>query len=109
MLYLSHLLDISMKVFARFLLLSLWLFAIAAPSALTLLDVGNPVIVTNLNEEEQKESVKKSPLEEKFVNNGSFDFSLMALSQKSALGDYHLKGYIDFTIEILIPPPEHIG
>ncbi|CAM3443815.1 hypothetical protein ZORO111903_02780 [Zobellia roscoffensis] len=98
-----------MKVFARFLLLSLWLFAIAAPSVITLLDVDNPVIVTNLNEEEQQENLKKSPVEEKFVSTNYYDFSLIALSERSILGHYHIMGYIDFTVEILLPPPEHLS
>lgn len=98
-----------MKVFARTLLLSLWLFAIAAPSAFTLLDIDNPVIVTNLNEEEQQETGKKSPLQEKFVNDGFNDYSLIALSQKSIMGVYHPMGHIDFTKKILLPPPEHIS
>jgi hypothetical protein len=98
-----------MKVFARTLLLSLWLFAIVAPSAFTLLDIDNPVIVTNLNEEEQQETGKKSPLQEKFVNDGFNDYSLIALSQKSIMGVYHPMGHIDFTKKILLPPPEHIS
>lgn len=97
-----------MKVFARVLLLSLWLFAIVAPSAITLLDIDNPVIVTNLNEEEQQETGKKSPLQEKFVNDSFTDFSLIALSQKSLLGVYHPMGHVNFTQKILLPPPEHI-
>lgn len=98
-----------MKVFARILLLSLWLFAIVAPSAITLLDVNDPVIVTNLNEEEQQESGKKSPLQEKFVNEGFTNFSLIALSQKSRMGVYHPMGHVNFTQKILLPPPEHRG
>ncbi|MEQ8422572.1 MAG: hypothetical protein RIB64_21370 [Arenibacter algicola] len=98
-----------MKVFARILLLSLWLFAIVAPSAITLLDIDNPVIVTNLNEEEQQETGKKSPLQEKFVNDSFTDFSLIALSQKSLLGVYHPMGHVNFTQKILLPPPEHIS
>ena len=98
-----------MKVFARFLLLSLWLLAIAAPSVITLLDVDNPVMITNLNEEEQQEAGKKSPLEEKFVKDSCFDFSLIALSEQSIMGHYHVMGYIDFTLEILLPPPERIS
>ncbi|SIS39559.1 hypothetical protein SAMN05421766_101461 [Zobellia uliginosa] len=108
MLYL-RLLQTSMKDFGRFLLLSLWLFAIVAPSVITLLDVDNPIMVTNLNEEEQQEMGKKSPLEEKIVNENYFDFSLIAQSEQSVMGHYHLMGYIDFTIEILLPPPEHLS
>ncbi len=108
MLYL-RLLQTSMKIFARFLLLSFWLFAITAPSVITLLDVDNPIIVTNLNEEEQQETGKKSPLEEKFVNDNYFNFSLIALSEHATMGHYYMMGYIDFTLDILLPPPEHIS
>ncbi len=90
-------------------LLSLWLFAIVAPSVITLIDVDNPVLVTNLNEEEHQESGKKSQLEEKILNNGRFDFSLIAQSKKSMLGHYHSSGPIEHTIEILLPPPEPIA
>ncbi len=108
MLYLRLLLT-AMKIFARFLLLALWLLAITAPSVITLLDVDNPVMITNLNEEEQQEAGKKSSLEEKFVKDNYFDYSLIALSEQSVMGDYHVMDYIDFTLEILLPPPEHIS
>ncbi|MGB6154223.1 MAG: hypothetical protein WBG48_19735 [Pricia sp.] len=98
-----------MKVFAQILLLSLWLFAIVAPSVMTLVDDENPVLVTNLNEEEQQESGKKSQVNEKIMNDGHFDFSLIAHSKKAILGDYHSLGHIEYTVEILLPPPEHIG
>lgn len=87
----------------------MWLFAIVAPSIITLCDVENPVIVTNLNEEEQQETGKKSQAEEKIVNSGISDFSLIAQSKKSFIGDFYSLKHIDFTLEILLPPPERIG
>lgn len=95
-----------MKDFARITLLLLWLFAIIAPSAITLMDIDNPIVVTNLNEEEQQEYGKKTQAEEKFVNEVTSDFSLIAQSQKSIMGDFHPMAYIDYTLEILLPPPE---
>lgn len=97
-----------MKEFKRFLLLILWLFAIVTPSVITLFDVDNPVVVTNLNEEEQQESGKKSPGEEKIANDGMSDFSLIAQSKKSMMDGYYPLGYLDYTLEILLPPPEFI-
>ena len=97
-----------MKKFARISLLTLWLFAIAVPSAIVFFDVDNPIIITNLNEEEQEELGKKTQGEEKFVNENILDFSLIAQSQKSIMGDYHPLGHIDYTLEILLPPPKHI-
>ena len=98
-----------MKGFAQIMLLSLWFFAIVAPSAIILLDEENPVWVTNLNEEEQQESGKKAQVNQKFINDGHFDFSLSAHSNEIILGDCHSIVYIDHTLEILLPPPEHIG
>ncbi len=97
-----------MKGFAQIVLLFLWLFAIVTPSIITLVDDDNPVLVTNLNEEEQQESGKKSQANEKIINDGHFDFSLIAQSQEAILGDYNSIGHVEHTIEILLPPPEHI-
>lgn len=85
----------------------LWLFAITAPSVITLCDVDNPVVVTNLNEEEQQETAKKSMAEEKFVKEHLLDFSLMALSKKSTVGNFHVMVTFNLSFEVLSPPPEH--
>ncbi len=98
-----------MKKFVRITLLLLWLFAIVAPSVITICDVDNPVVVTNLNEEEQQETGKKANGEEKFVNNGLLDFSLLSQSMESSIRFYHITGYFDYTLEIVPPPPKHIG
>ena len=99
-----------MKDFVRILLLFLWLFAIVAPSALALLmDVENPIVVTNLNEEEQQEAGKKTQSEEKIANDNSVNFSLIAQSNKAVIAHYYRIEHIDYTSEILLPPPEIIG
>lgn len=98
-----------MKYYALLILFTLWLFAIVAPSVITLMDVDNPILVTSLNEEEQQKSGKKSPSEEKIISEGHFDFSLIAQSRRAILGDYYPIGHIDHTIEILLPPPEQIS
>ncbi|MFH6603233.1 hypothetical protein ACEZ3G_07090 [Maribacter algicola] len=98
-----------MKKIARLTLLILWAFAIVAPSLITLYDVDNPIVVSNLNEEEQQETGKKADSEEKFVGSASYDFSLLGLSMKTDMGYYHITGYFDYTLEIVPPPPKHIG
>ena len=98
-----------MKVFAQICLLSLWLFAVGAPSVITLIDDDNPVLVTNFNEEEQQESGKKSQANEKIINDAHFDLSLIAHSQRALLCKYHVISHIEYTLEILLPPPERIG
>jgi len=98
-----------MRYFARILLLSLWLFAIVVPSVITLLSDEHTVMVTNLNEEEQQEYGKKVLSEEKIGRDYYFDFSVIAQSKKSVLGEYHTQKHIDYTTEILLPPPEYIS
>lgn len=96
-----------MKQFARFTLLFLWLFAIVAPSVATLCNPEKPIVVTNLNEEEQQESGKKSFCEEKFVKENFLNFSLICFIDKSKTNDYQGMACFDHTLEVLSPPPEH--
>ena len=96
-----------MKNVARITLMILWLFAIIAPSIITLCDVDNPIVVSNLNEEEQQETAKKSIAEEKFVKENILNFSLIALDKKSTVGNFHVMGTFNLSFEVLSPPPEH--
>lgn len=89
-----------------FMLLGLWLFAIAAPSVITLIDVDKPVVVTNLNEEEQQEQGKKSIDEKKVVDTDSYCFSLLSYWQDAVSCNGYLMGTSDFRSEIILPPPE---
>lgn len=98
-----------MKYIARITLLLLWLFAVTAPSIITLCDIDNPIVVTNLNEEEQHESGKKSMGEEKFVRENSLDFSLIAIYQSLFSRNIHVIGYFGLSLEVLSPPPEHLS
>lgn len=95
-----------MKRIAQISLLILWLFAIAAPSLITLCDIENPIVVTNLNEEEHQETSKKSQAEEKFVNEHNWDYSLIKNIKESEMNDFHLLGTFDYILEIVPPPPE---
>lgn len=96
-----------MKKFARITLLIFWLFAIVAPSIITLCNVEQPVVITNLNEEEQQETSKKVNGEEKFVNNSFLDFSLLNQSRKSNSCYYYCMGHLDHTLENVLPPPKN--
>ncbi|MDO1512704.1 hypothetical protein Q2T41_08555 [Maribacter confluentis] len=98
-----------MKHIARITLLLLWLFAITAPSIITLCDTENPIVVTNLNEEEQQETGKKSMGEEKYVKENAIDFSLIALTQNTNSRKHYLLGCFDFALEVISPPPEYLG
>ena len=97
-----------MKFFARIILLLLWLFAVTAPSIITLCDVENPIVITNLNEEEQ-ETGKKSMGEEKFVKESLLDFSIAAIFENSIISNFSMIGYIDLSLEVPSPPPDYIS
>lgn len=91
---------------ARITILLLWLFAVTAPSIITLCDIDNPIVVTNLNEEEQQESGKKSMGEEKFVKENFLDFTLIPLTKKLLVNNFLILGSFNLSFEILSPPPE---
>lgn len=97
-----------MKFFARIILLLLWLFAVTAPSIVTLCDVENPIVITNLNEEEQ-ETGKKSMGEEKFVKESLLDFSIAAIFENSIISNFSMIAYIDLSLEVPSPPPDYIS
>jgi len=98
-----------MKYIARITLFLIWLFAVTAPSIITLCDIDNPIVVTNLNEEEQQESGKKSVGEEKFVKENSLDFSMIAIYENTIRLNHHIIGCFDLSLEVLSPPPEHLS
>ncbi len=93
-----------------FFLLFSWVFAIVAPPLVSMLNPDKkPIVTVNLNEEEQHDQGKKSPVEEKFLTGNICDFSLIAQSKKSAMGNYNPITHINIPSEILLPPPKHIG
>ena len=98
-----------MKDLARITLLFLWLFAILAPNVVTLMDVDNPVMVLNLNEEEQQENGKKTQGEEKIFNESFFNLSLIAKTKKSTSAIHNFLGHKEHVSEILLPPPRCIN
>ncbi len=95
-----------MKNLARITLLFLWLFAITAPSIITLMDVDRSIVLTNVNEEEQQESSKKSQAEEKMVKDTAFNFLLETLHKNSVVDAHRPVGYKGYILEIISPPPE---
>tara|TARA_R110000868_G_scaffold126650_3_gene333872 strand:- start:155 stop:451 length:297 start_codon:yes stop_codon:yes gene_type:complete len=94
---------------ARITILLLWLFAVTAPSIITLCDIENPIVVTNLNEEEQQESSKKSMGEEKYVKENFLDFALIPIVKKLSVNNVPILGSFNLSFEILSPPPEHLA
>lgn len=88
------------------LLIGLWLFAIAAPSVVTLINPEKPVVVMNLNEEEQNEQGKKSIDEIKVVH-GLGGFSLISELDHTANFQFYLAKGLTTSLEVILPPPEY--
>ena len=92
----------------RILLLFFWVSVIIAPSIITLLDVDNTPIITNISEEEQEEG-EKDQVQENIFNTNSTDLSLVALEESPSISSYYLIGNTGHTVEILLPPPEYLS
>tara|TARA_R110002020_G_scaffold114593_2_gene263487 strand:- start:109765 stop:110043 length:279 start_codon:yes stop_codon:yes gene_type:complete len=88
-------------------MLSIWLFAIFAPSVITLVERdGQTVVMTNLTEEENHDQGKKDFGEKKmvFYKYGIPSFSLLLPNQRAfKLRKISISNY---SLEIPLPPPE---
>ncbi|QWX83438.1 hypothetical protein H0I23_13385 [Cellulophaga sp. HaHaR_3_176] len=90
------------------IVLSFWLFALTAPTIITLIDYDSSIVVNNINEEEQQEQhqCKKNSEKEKIID---CDFSyLLFISDKKNIS-YINKTSLEFsmhTSKIILPPPE---
>ncbi|MGB7396160.1 MAG: hypothetical protein WA913_17390 [Pricia sp.] len=90
-----------------FTLSALWLFAIVAPSVITLVDRDQTIVVSNLNEEEQQEQGKKNVDEKEIVDKGFSEYALFSNSGSSQNFAFCPFSCIDTTLDIVLPPPEH--
>ncbi|WP_405412021.1 hypothetical protein [Maribacter sp. Asnod1-A12] len=98
-----------MTFLARILLLLLWLFAVTAPSIITLCDIENPIVITNLNEEEQESGKKSSIGEEKFVKESSLVYVEVSIFESSIINNFKMIDYLNLSFEVLSPPPDQIS
>lgn len=91
-------------------LLSLWIFAIVAPTVITLVDRNQKsVVISTLNEEEhqkqgKKEVGKKEIAFEYFRNQG-----LLAFQNKKNPCELSMVWPMDRALEILVPPPRYLN
>lgn len=92
----------------HFILLSFWLFALSAPTIITIIDDDSSIVVNNINEEEQQEQqqCKKNSEKEKFID-GDFSYLLFMSDKKniSFINRVSLN-HSTHTAKIILPPPE---
>ncbi len=89
--------------------LGVWLFAIIAPPAISLVLADEQIEISiNVNEEEKQEEGKKDSQEEKIVPEPSLYFGLSSMELKKAFTPRHKLRIPLLHREIHLPPPEHI-
>ena len=97
-----------MKTAVRITLLSLWICALTVPSLVTVINSSDdPVLVINLNEEEQQELGKKDISEEKIISHGYYSGLVAWYQKKNLFTGYHFFGISNHYQDISLPPPEY--
>ncbi|WP_299158790.1 hypothetical protein [uncultured Eudoraea sp.] len=91
------------------LLISIWLFAVFAPSVISLVNNEDNIFISlNLNEEEQQEQVKKDDSEEKILLE-NWLAQIHLLQNERILFSHTLQiNFSSHAIEIPLPPPEFL-
>jgi len=88
-------------------LIGIWLFAIVAPSVITLVNNEESILISlNLNEEEQQEQSKKDDKEEKILLENWLAQTELSQQEKSLFLDIEKIIFSTNSIEIPLPPPE---
>ena len=88
-------------------LIGIWLFAIVAPSVITLVNKGESILISlNLNEKEQQEQSKKDDKEEKILLENWLAQVQLSLHEKSPYLEMEKINSSTHSIEIPLPPPE---
>ena len=88
--------------------LTLWIFSIVAPAALSIMDRGeSSVILLCHTEEEPQESGKKDKLEEKFVADESYQETFPDIVEIKRPDEWLFTVDSSHILEIHLPPPEH--
>lgn len=90
----------------RFILIAFWLFALTAPSVLTLIDPEGSKLVMNLNEEDAEESTFSPFDEEQLATENYFALFHPIQTKKIELTSMGWFIALDHTLEVVLPPPE---
>lgn len=94
-----------LKSFIYITLASILTFSILAPSVINLCTGSSAIVLLDANEEEKSEKVEKN-IEDKILNQFEIvDTSNLIYIKKSKFQHY-LESNSDYTIQVLLPPPE---
>ncbi|NND15020.1 MAG: hypothetical protein HKN89_01700 [Eudoraea sp.] len=99
-----------MRLVSVTFILSFWITGIVAPSYFAITSEENVVHWTiEKHEKEQKESEEKDTLEVDIIFPTFFNVKLVSLQGLNLAPDNGALGIRDFSIDIILPPPEHLG
>lgn len=91
-----------------YIMLFLWLFAIFAPSVISLLSEEHTSLLTiNLSEKEQQEQEKNNIDEKLIVEGADTNFSDLSHLQSSLSYNFYILENSEHISEIILPPPEY--
>lgn len=100
----------NMKTAVHITLLALWVCALTAPSFAIIYDQGDSsVFVMNLGEEEQEEQGNKDISEEKIIPSNTNNTLIFFTKANNSTIDNYILGRSNLSLDIAIPPPEHLG
>ena len=77
-----------------------------APAIITIVGDNTVIVVSNLNEEENQNSVNKYVAEKHILNNNTEDFFSSFLNKKKVAHSRYLLGSSNYILDINLPPPE---
>jgi hypothetical protein len=87
-------------------LIGFWLFAIVAPSVITLANNGESILISLNLEEEQQEQSNKDDKEEKILQENWLAQTELSQQEKSLFLEIEKIIFSSNSIEIPLPPPE---
>ncbi|MCM4171159.1 hypothetical protein DHD32_06690 [Arenibacter sp. TNZ] len=98
-----------MKKSCLYFLLFFWVFAIVAPAIITIIGDNTVIIVSNLNEEENQNSVNKYVAEKHILYNNTEDIFSSLVNNKKVAHSRYLLGSSNYILDINLPPPEFLS
>ena len=96
-----------MKIISVIIILSFWITGLVAPSYIALTSEENAIHwALEKHEEEQKEAKEKDSLEIEFIFPSAQFVKLVSLQDLNHALDKDATDIRDFSVEIILPPPE---
>ena len=93
------------KSFIHIILATVLIFSILAPTVFNLCSETDTIVLLDSTEEEKSEKTEKD-IEEKIINYYTLNDKSLSSLKKRAAQLIYLESNIDYTLKVLLPPPE---